>query len=56
MDCACKAIGYASHNFFDGEKNDKKCVVWPVRSKMESEKSGAEKNNIADELPSVTMP
>ena len=34
LDYACQATGCASPTFFDGEKNDKKCVIQPVRSKM----------------------
>jgi hypothetical protein len=46
MDCACKAIGYASLIFFEGEKKHKKRVVQPVKSKMKFQKSGAEKKSI----------
>ena len=56
MNYACKAISYAGHNFFDGKKNDEKCVVEPIKSEMKFEKSGAKKINIANELPGVTIP
>jgi hypothetical protein len=56
MEPTCKAIDYASHNFFESKKDNKKRVTQLVRLKIEFAKSEMKKINLTNELPGLTMP